>query len=136
MGEAEPQKASSRSSRPDSSLTICHPEQSNCPRVLCKSETERYGNLTQGNTRQRGGLGLARGVHSGNVSSAYSSRERSRTKCAVNTWLEPAQVRLPKPQIHRAHEPAEFQDELFWTKKLGAVQFLLCELSEAIKPWH
>lgn len=55
--------------------------------------------------------GLAHGIHSGNVSSAYSSRERSRTKCALNTWLEPAQVRLPKPQIHRVHVPAEFQDE-------------------------
>lgn len=40
------------------------------------------------------------------------------------------------PQLRRAHAPAELQDELFWTEKLGAVQFLLRELSEAIQPWQ
>ena len=40
------------------------------------------------------------------------------------------------PQLRRAHAPAELQDELFWAQKLGAVQFLLCELSEAIQPWQ
>ena len=44
-GETGTQRASSRSSSPDS-LTICHLEQSNCPSVLCKSETERRGNFT------------------------------------------------------------------------------------------
>lgn len=91
-------------------LSLSATLKSNCPSVLCKSKTERREFYIRDHTSaRRPGLHT---VYTQEMSAllVLPGREAG-PKCALNTWLEPKQKCLPKPQIHRVHVPAEFQDE-------------------------